>query len=360
MYELYVNIYLFSIISLTLITSVKVSKLNFREIQNGTHGTIFAFFLCLIFAIWFGNRPPTYEFADTGNYAKTFEMMSNNNLLPVSTFDWVWFQFTYNCSQIMSVSSYFTLIALGYFFCTFYSCYILTKKNVLISLLFLLGAFSFFSYGVNGIRNGLACSIVLLIIALLLRPKHNILIVLALSFIAINIHKSVILPIGCLFIAKYLIKNFKTAYIFWLFSIVISLIAGNSISSVFAGLGFDDRLSYLTSRNNIYTNVGFRWDFLLYSMMPILLGYYIIIRRGLKDKTYETLINTYTLANAFWIIVIRANYSNRFAYLSWFIYPLVLVYPLLKLDIWGNQQGVKLSRIMLAQVAFTLIMSKLI
>ena len=36
----------------------------------------------------------------------------------------------------------------------------------------------------------------------------------------------------------------------------------------------------------------------------------------------------YILANTFWILVIRANFSDRFAYLSWFIYSAVLIYPL--------------------------------
>lgn len=32
----------------------------------------------------------------------------------------------------------------------------------------------------------------------------------------------------------------------------------------------------------------------------------------------------------FWVLVIRANFSDRFAYLSWFMYALVMMYPLLE------------------------------
>ena len=119
-------------------------------------------------------------------------------------------------------------------------------------------------------------------------------------------------------------------------------------------MGFDDRLTYLTNEQEegVFSHSGFRWDFLIYSMMPILLGYYIVIRHGIRNKTYEMLLNTYTLSNAFWIMVIRANYSNRFAYLSWFMYPIVLAYPLLKVDVWGEIQGVRLKEIMFAQIAF--------
>ena len=36
-------------------------------------------------------------------------------------------------------------------------------------------------------------------------------------------------------------------------------------------------------------------------------------------------------------MVIRAAFSNRFAYLSWFIYPLVIAYALIRIPIWRDQ-----------------------
>ncbi len=36
-------------------------------------------------------------------------------------------------------------------------------------------------------------------------------------------------------------------------------------------------------------------------------------------------------------MVINSLNSNRFAYLSWFMYPIVIAYPLLKLEIWPDQ-----------------------
>jgi len=121
-------------------------------------------------------------------------------------------------------------------------------------------------------------------------------------------------------------------------------------------LGFDDRLHHYIANDtqaHQFSHTGFRFDFLIYSMMPIILGYYIIYKRGIRDKTYELLLNTYTLSNAFWVMVIRAPFSNRFAYLSWFMYPIVLAYPLFRVNIWGCQQGKILVQIMFAQIFFT-------
>ena len=105
-----------------------------------------------------------------------------------------------------------------------------------------------------------------------------------------------------------------------------------------------------------YTKTGFRWDFLLYSFMPILLGWYVIFKKKVINSTYQLLLGTYIFANAFWIMVIRAEFSNRFAYLSWFLYPIVLAYPLLKFKLWPKTQGQKTAMIMFAHLAFTLIM----
>ena len=84
-------------------------------------------------------------------------------------------------------------------------------------------------------------------------------------------------------------------------------------------------------------STGFRWDFLFYSIWPIVMTWYLTMYRKFKDKTFNVIANTYILCNAFWIMVIRATFSNRFAYLSWFLYPLVIAYPLFRMNLWKDQ-----------------------
>lgn len=98
----------------------------------------------------------------------------------------------------------------------------------------------------------------------------------------------------------------------------------------------------LSTVDNISTKIGFRWDFLIFSAVPIIWGWWIIKKKGLNDKAYNIIFNTYVLANSFWVLVIRAAFSNRFAALSWFLYFLVLIYPLLKHNIYPKQ-GVTLA-----------------
>lgn len=353
---LYKTVFLYLVIVLTFSISYNMRVAGFEQIYNDRRDIIWTLLLTIILALWLGMRPIAPIFGDTVNYAHEYMdfKLGYTSRLEVDN-EWIWVKLMYSCSQVMDVTGFFTLIALGYFGSTLWACQKLMPNGTLVAMLFMMGAFSFYAYCVNGVRNGFACSIVLLALSFVAGERRKIVIAGLLSFIAINIHRSTVLPILMMFVSMTCVKSFRYAYVFWLLSIVISLVAGNTIANFFTGLGFDDRLSYLTAEHEegLFSKSGFRWDFLLYSMMPIVLGYYIVIMRGLRDKVYELLLNTYTLSNAFWVMVIRAEYSNRFAYLSWFMYPLVLAYPLLRMNIWEEKQGLYFSRIMLVHVGFT-------
>src|SRR5690606_39264861 len=82
---------------------------------------------------------------------------------------------------------------------------------------------------------------------------------------------------------------------------------------------------------------GFRWDFLLYSGLGTFAGWYFIVKRKYEDQFYQWLFHAFLFANAVWILVIRANFSNRFAYLSWFMLGIVIIYPMLKMKFFHDQ-----------------------
>lgn len=356
--HLYHTVFLYSVIVLTVISFSTVQR-GYDRIRYESNDFIPTLLICAVYALWIGYRPISgYYFGDTSNYALSFQLMREGRIVPADDGEWIWDSLMHTCSQIMDVSAFFALVDIGYFGITLWACKRMTPNNVLVSMLFCMGALSFFSYGTNGIRNGLACSLILLFLSYLIGNKRDKIIAAVIAYVAFNIHHTTALPILISVVSLGFIHSFKWAYTFWILSILISLVAGGTVTSFFAGLGFDDRLSYLTSMDaNMFSHTGFRWDFLIYSMMPIVLGCYVIYKRGIRDTKYEVLLNTYTLSNAFWVMVIRANYSNRFAYLSWFMYPIVLAYPLLKLDIWGDLQGKRLKQIMLAHVGFTWFMT---
>lgn len=358
--SLYHIIFLYTIVVLTLFQANSINTKGYSYLQKIAPNFFWALIVAGVFSLFLGMRPiDGVWFGDTANYATRYHLLQ----LGVENVDRhgekIWTGFMALCASAISYHDFLTICAIGYFGFTLWACKRMIPNNVLAGFLFCLGAFSFYTYCVNGVRNGLACSLVLLAISFVSSKKSESLIALLISVIAIGIHKTVALPLIMLLLSLKYIKSFKITYVFWILSILISLVTGNTLSAWIGSLGFDDRLDYLTTEANqdVFSKTGFRWDFLIYSLMPILLGYYIIYKKNIRNRFYEVILNTYTLSNAFWVIVIRASYSNRFAYLSWFMYGLVLAYPLFKLNIWGNRQGHYIAMIMLAQIAFTWFMN---
>ena len=311
--------------------------------------------------LFLGLRPISGRaFGDTSTYAAVYMLMTDDLLLPDYTRgDWLFNFIMYSCSKIMSVQYFFLLIEVLYMVPIYFACKRFSSENAATLIIFALTAFSFFSYGVNGIRNGAASSIFMLALSFMKgeKPWEKI-VFLLLSFVSYNLHHSMALPIAASVAASF-ITNPKLMFYFWVASIAASLTIGGSISEIFSGLGFDERLNtYITGETveDLVVKDVFRWDFLLYSAMPVVLGWYVIFRRRIYTKTYAILLGTYIYANAFWVMVIRAAFSNRFAYLSWFLYPIVLAYPMLAMPVWKDKPGLKVGIIMVGHMAFTILM----
>ena len=149
----------------------------------------------------------------------------------------------------------------------------------------------------------------------------------------------------------------------WVGAILISLSLGETIANLISLISYDERLAEIALKgDDVADEWGeslenrFRWDFLLYSSMPILLGWYTLFVRKIYNNTYLILLGTYIYANSFWVLVIRDLFSNRYAYLSWFIYPIVLAYPLLNLPVFEKNHSQKTAWILLGHFGFTTIM----
>lgn len=315
------------------------------------------FLLLTIFLILFlGNRQLSGAyFGDTSNYARNFARMKNYVYYKPGT-EYVFNYLMYGFARFgLSVTDFFTFVATVYVGCSAWACQRMFKEQGYLAFLLVLGAFSFFSYGTNGIRNGMAAAVMMLALSFLENKKW---LAILIALISINIHNSMMLSLFSAIVCL-LYNNSKTYFYFWLFSIVLSVIAGGPISNFFLSLGIveDARLTnYIAGTTaDQFSSTGFRWDFLMYSCIPILIGFYYTAKRGFEDKTYQFILNTYILSNSFWVMVIRANYSNRFAYLSWFLYGIVLIYPLLKCeDVPGRIDKIRMA--LFGNVAFTYVM----
>ena len=347
-----------------------------------------ALLLTVLLIFYMGLRPVSNAFGDTVSYAYGYHFGMRSVAFSIDfNKEWFWAFVRFICQQAgLTVNTWFLIIELAYLGFVFLAFKLLLGENVWMAMLFFLSAFSTYEFGVNGLRNGFACSLIIMAFAIAVNGNISKMLLGGIVVIfAMGSHKSVMLPLAAFLAATYFIKSPKWAIYFWMASIGVSLVAGGTMINFFSGLGFDDRMaSYGNSMDEYadsFSSTGFRWDFLAYSAMPIWLTWYVTKKaekeRAMYGDTIEEaetnitgagriadahsmrvfniLANTYILANAFWVMVIKAAFSNRFAYLSWFLYPVILAYAVIRLHIWPDQDR-KAGLILLAHAGFTVIM----
>lgn len=355
--ELYHTFYIYTLLLSTICYSFYLQGRAVTFIyERSNNYIVFIYIILILFLL--GLRPLSGVFIDTMNYVEIYRAYQSGMFtFSPDAKEWFFEWLMVCCGKIMDVRFFFLIVECFYILPVLWACYKFIPNHYILMFLFCMGAFSFYSYGVNGIRNGMACSLIIAALACVNGTMKEKIIGVCLCFFAFYTHRTSVLPILCIIIS-YFVKDIRCIISWWFLSIVLSLVAGGPIEAFFAGLGFDDRMETYSSSNidiASFSSTGFRWDFLLYSSIPIILGYYVVCIRKIWDKNYLLLLNTYILCNSFWVMMIRATFSNRFAYLSWFMYALVLAYPCLKFPIWKNQ-GNAVTLILLAHFAFTFIM----
>ena len=308
-----------------------------------TINSAWGFLISILLILYIGLRPIHFIFGDTINYYNTFLRLAASKEPFHFTFrgEWLFYDGLNWFAKNGDIHYFFLICAALYVGPLWLACVRIFKNYNYIPFIVFLSMFTFWAYGVNGVRNGVAASLFILAITYVDRLPIAIILCLMASFF----HKSVYLMIGAAGIAWF-IKNSYLYLAGWIASVVISYLAGNTIQAWLSRLSFfqeDNRFTgYLTGENMrgeiVQMSMVFRWDFLLYSAVGVAVGYYFIFRRNYKDEYYHWIYNIYIATNAFWVIIIRAAYSNRFAQISWFILPLVLIYTFMKKRFWDNHE----------------------
>lgn len=305
---------------------------------------IFGAAVTILIILYMGLRPVHFVFGDTVIYAKGFDRIIDNGFTFGLTNEWAFHDLMILHKRIGDIHSFFLLCAFIYVGSLWWAMKRIFGSYYWIPLLVVFSMFTFWSYGVNGVRNGMGASVFILAISF----ANQIPIMILLAFLATGFHTSIWLMVAAA-IAAWLYQNSKSYFVVWLLCVVISWFWGESIQAFLGGLPLfseDDRFSgyLLTTESDMELEgyiyeMRFRWDFLSYSAIAVAVGYYFIFERKFKDEYYHWLYNVYLITNAFWVLIIRAPYSNRFVQISWFIMPLVLIYPFMKKRFWkGHEQ----------------------
>lgn len=351
--EYYYPVYIYLAFAIVLFTLLHTHVLNINDKKNLGYINFMGYSILFLLIIYIGLRPVSGRyFTDMDTYARIYESYANGGEILLQT-DVVFQQFMKICSSFLSTNNFFLLCAFLYIF----PLYIVSKKIFkaywFYAFFMFVVSFQFWTYGVNGIRNGMATSFFLLAISF---RKKKVLLVLF-FIISYLFHQTMILPILAYILTVFHNKP-KTYLIVWLIAIPLSIALGGFWENLFANMGFaDERLSgYLIGeKDDAFTNSGFRYDFLIYSASAVFTGWYFIFKKKYEDATYHQLFNIYLTTNAFWILIIRANFSNRFAYLSWFMMALIVIYPFIKKRFFKTQHFV-IGKVLFGYFLFTFFM----
>jgi hypothetical protein len=207
----------------------------------------------------------------------------------------------------------------------------LGKENTLYFLLLSAACLGFWSGATNIMRAGLATSIFL--VSLKYLDKKYIYI--ALSLASVFIHNSLLILVVGFFITNYF-RKYKILSLVWVITLIASYfnVLGFVVEYMSSSMGevgdrIADYATYSEDTALVYHKSGFRWDFVIYSVVAIVYSLWIMGNKKFSDKFYERLVCTYIIANCFWLVMIRAQYGDRFSALSWGLIPLIVLYPVM-------------------------------
>ena len=350
----YYDLYLLIVTLLTVFTSITYFTYPNRRLLSESRPVHLSGYIISIFFVFFiGFRPIDIVFADMVNYhdwyfvfwwGKPFKFnLQAENIFFDNFFSWLG-------ANYIDIRVFFVLMAAIYFLCAYKAIIKMFPRDSVYGLLAFLAAFSTFSYGTNGIKAGAAASIFLFAIAYSDRRWLSYLFI----FISWGFHHSMIMPIIGYFACSF-VKNPTYYTIFWFFALAFAVSGFTQFQTFFALYTDAHTAEYLSVGQDWGGKTGFRYDFVFYSVIPLLVGWYAIFHRKFDDKGYKFIFNLYMFTNAVWMLCMYANFTNRIAYLSWFLYPIVLVYPFFKKEFLKHQYQ-NLNYVVWFQLIFTLAM----
>lgn len=351
----YYNVYLIAITAIyILFVYSKYANMRKGMLRVAKEPLKFSLVLFLVVTLFIGLRPFSGEFVDTMNYVGkyyymegipfSFETDTDNiifdNILPIFA------------SYRLGCSTFFLLIATIYFGGMLIICRKYFPQDTFAVFVVALSAFETFAAGTNGIKSGAAASLFLIALAY----RENLFVSVSFVLLALGFHHSMQVLVAA-YICTLLFHKPKWYFVFWVACLCISMAHITYFQNLFAGFTDEHGAEYLIEGGMNWggQNKGFRLDFVLYSLGPIIMGWYSVVKKKISSDLYNILLCTYIFTNAIWMLCMYASYNNRIAYLSWFMYPFVLVYPCFCKD-FGKNRYKTFVWVASAHLAFTLAM----
>lgn len=314
----------------------------------------------LFIVLFIGLRPLSGKyFVDMANYNDVYNAIKGRTFILYTgwegnlLFDNL---FSYMATSGVHIKWFFLIVATVYFIGISWACSLLFPRDKFAAILVYLMAFSTYAYATNGVKAGAAAALFLLAMAFYQKRQWvGVVITLLLSF---GMHHAMVMPIAAFLICHF-VKNPRIFLVFWVVCFFLALFHVTFFQELFASMINEHGAEYLLGKAGyVRTEIfgGFRIDFVLYSVVPIVVGLIAIEKKHIQSEKYEFILNLYTLTNAIWLLCMYSDYTNRIAYLSWFMYPIVLIYPFLNEE-WEGPQYKYFQWVAYGHMAFNLFMA---
>ena len=119
--------------------------------------------VAILYTLYMGQRQVNYRFGDTVNYNQAYQLLLAGKVLIIKK-DFLFNYMMVLSSKIMSVRSFFQVVDVIYVIPCIIFSYKYFGRYWFFAFFMFLASFSFWSYGVNGLRNGLGTSIFILLL----------------------------------------------------------------------------------------------------------------------------------------------------------------------------------------------------
>ena len=352
--SLYQYIYLIIVILLTVSAMSQYNGMSNQGFENHNKANVGSLFVVVVFFILtIGFRPISSVFVDMANYnAEYYTLLYGNSF----EYDWKADNFLFDNlfawmgSLMLDIRLFFLLIAVIYFGCAAHACRKIFPNDALLAFVVFLGALSTFSYGTNGIKAGAAASILLLALAYREKKVHAIVFLMT----SLGFHHSMLVPVVAYGMA-YFYKKPKAYLWAWIVCLLLAAAHVTFFMSLFSGYTDEHGAEYLVVDSFEKDVTGFRPDFILYSAVPIFLGFYLMVKKRIKSDYFNFLWCVYTATNCVFLLCTYGSFINRIAYLSWLMYPIVLLYPFINIS-WSINQKKYLKQAVYYHLLFTVFM----
>lgn len=312
--------------------------LTFFSFGNG-HQEKLSLWITVLLALYcvyvFGHRPIEI-YTDTYVYISHLNQYKNDidvgiGFSPTGDIAWssfVWLAAYLNLSDVnfLAVSAFLFMIPLLIAF------YRIFNSNMLLPFLLLCSCFFFWSLGTNVLRTGLGLSFFLLGISYM---KDGLKIGLLFFILSVLFHLSFILPVCVWLLFVYFDADVRYLIGIWLLFLILAYLNVGTLNYILEFINssvVNDRIDqYIIPGAPSSYRSGFRLDFVLFSVFFGVVGLFFR-KRIYTDHFYDTVLNSYIITNAFFLITMNIPFSDRFAALSWIFIPVICSYPLIKSD----------------------------